>query len=116
MRGENGQYRPVDGPEVEFSEFLQRNGYNIIKVSPQQQLEYACNILNLGNGNILSAHAESARALCRSPHFKGQIQHIPFDAVTAMYGALHCSTQVVSRAPLPGRFAPQDEGPEGDTA
>ena len=39
VRGENGQYRPVDGPEVEFSEFLQRNGYNIIKVSPQQQLE-----------------------------------------------------------------------------
>jgi len=116
VRGENGQYRPVDGPEVEFSEFLQRNGYNIIKVSPQQQLEYACNILNLGNGNILSAHAESARALCRSPHFKGQIQHIPFDAVTAMYGALHCSTQVVSRAPLPGRFAPQAEGPEGDAA
>ena len=116
VRGEDGQYRQVAGPEVEFSEFLQRNGFNIIQVSPQQQLEYACNILNLGNGNILSAHAESARALCRSPHFKGQIQHIPFDAVTAMYGALHCSTQVVSRAPLPGRAPPRPEGAESEAA
>ena len=107
VRGADGHYRPVDGPEVEFSEFLQLNGFNIIPISPQQQLEYACNILNLGDGNILSAHAESARHLCRSPHFKGQIQHVPFDAVTAMYGALHCSTQVVSRAPLPRRVAKQ---------
>ena len=87
---------------VEFSRYLRENGYNIIPVAAADQLKYACNTLNLGNSNIISVHKECARAIARNPHFRGKIQYVPFSSITAMYGAVHCATQVVSRIPGTG--------------
>jgi hypothetical protein len=36
-----------------FSQYLRENGFNIIPLSAQDQLEYGCNVLNLGNSNIV---------------------------------------------------------------
>ena len=83
--------------DVEFSQYLRENGFNIIPVEPQHQLEYACNILNLGDQRIISVHPEAARKIVRSPFFTGDVQCIDYSPITSMYGAVHCSSQVVKR-------------------
>lgn len=83
--------------DVEFSLYVRQNGYNIIPIDGKDQLEYGCNALNLGGGRVLSVHQKTAREIARSPYFQGDVQFMPFDAVTAMYGAVHCCSQVVQR-------------------
>ena len=61
--------------------------------------EYGCNVLNLGNERIISVHMETARQIVQSPHFYGDVQCIDYSPITSMYGAVHCSSQVVKRAP-----------------
>lgn len=61
--------------------------------------EYGCNILNLGNERIISVHMETARQIVQSPHFYGDVQCIDYSPITSMYGAVHCSSQVVKRVP-----------------
>lgn len=91
-----GTYK-LERKDVEFSKYLRENGFNIIPVAPQHQLEYACNILNLGNQRIISVHPETARTIVRSPYFTGDVQCIDYSPITSMYGAVHCSSQVVKR-------------------
>ena len=78
---------------IEFSRFLTDEGYHIVPISRQHQLEYACNVLNLGDSTLLSCHPETARQLVRCPQFHGTVQLLEFGAVTSMYGSLHCSSQ-----------------------
>lgn len=60
---------------------------------------YGCNILNLGNSRIIAVHADSARQIVRDQHFTGDVQVIDYSPITSMYGAVHCSSQVVKRIP-----------------
>lgn len=80
---------------------LQSEGFHIMKVSHQNQLKYGCNCLNLGAGRIIAVHEATARQIVQFEHFKGHVQYIDFSAITSMYGAVHCASQVVVRAPLP---------------
>ncbi len=66
--------------DIEFSAYVQSKGYQIIPVSREEQLRYACNVLNLGNGTILSADAEASRKMVRSPFFHGRVEVCPFSA------------------------------------
>ena len=91
---------------VEFSKYLADNGFHIEPISREHQLEYGCNVLNLGDSTLLSCHAATARQIVRCPHFHGSVQLIEFNAVNSMYGSLHCSSQVVRRAPA----AEEDRG------
>mmetsp|Transcript_13253 Transcript_13253/g.35640 ORF Transcript_13253/g.35640 Transcript_13253/m.35640 type:complete len:470 (-) Transcript_13253:1644-3053(-) len=86
---------------VEFSEYVREQGYNIIPISGQDQLKYGCNVLNLGGGHIIAVHKKTARDISRSPHFRGFVQHIEFESVCAMFGAVHCASQVVFRGESP---------------
>jgi N-dimethylarginine dimethylaminohydrolase len=45
-------------------------GFNIVPISNEHQLAYACNVLNLGDSRIISVHAPSARQIVKCPHFK----------------------------------------------
>lgn len=99
---------------VEFSQYLESEGYHIIPIKREHQLQYGCNVLNLGDSNILSCHPETARQIIRCPHFKGNVQLVEFGAITSMYGALHCSSQVVRR--LPGAAAAGAHGPRSSGA
>ena len=60
---------------------------------------YGCNVLNLGNSRIISVNADTARQIVRDPHFHGDVQVIDYSPITSMYGAVHCSSQVVRRLP-----------------
>ena len=44
-------------------------------------------------------HMETARQIVQSPHFFGDVQCIDYSPITSMYGAVHCSSQVVKRVP-----------------
>ena len=50
---------------MEFSAFMQEEGYHIIPISGEHQLQYGCNVLNLGDGRIISVHGPSARQVGR---------------------------------------------------
>jgi arginine deiminase len=84
---------------VEFSRYLRDAGFSIVPISREHSLQYGCNVLNLGDSVVLASHAESARHLVRCPAFHGRVQVVDFADVTAMYGGLHCSSQVVRRTP-----------------
>lgn len=75
-RNENTGCYELSTSNIEFSMFLEGEGYNIIPISAEHQLAYACNVLNLGNGSIISVHSPSARQLVKSKHFKGTVQVI----------------------------------------
>ena len=92
---------------VEFSAWLTANGFHIEPISREHQLQYGCNVLNLGDSTLLSCHAPTARQIVRCPHFHGSVQLVEFEAISSMYGALHCSSQVVRRAPT------DDDNPQG---
>lgn len=85
--------------DVEFVEFLQSEGYHIVPFSDEDQRRYGINFINLGNNKIISVDEPSARKLLSDEHFSkvnnGSIQVIDFSGVTAMYGSVHCSTQVL---------------------
>lgn len=66
----------------------------------QDQLLYGCNVLNLGNSKVISVHAGTARQIVRDPKFRGDVQVVDFSPITSMYGAVHCSSQVVKRTPV----------------
>jgi arginine deiminase len=83
--------------KVEFVDFLKKNEFEIIAITEDEQLGYGCNVLNLGNGELISSERLSARKIATHPGFSGTVEYIDFSAVTAMYGGLHCSSQVVSR-------------------
>ena len=97
-KGPDGKYSRVS-TGVEFSAYMERNGFHIIRIKAKDQLEYACNVLNLGNERIISVHQGTARQIVRSPYFNGDVQYIDYSPITSMYGAVHCSSQVVKRTP-----------------
>lgn len=98
--GVHGQYQLVEKESnVEFSAFLTSRGFTIIPVTAEEQLEYGCNVLNLGNGRLVSTETESARRIAMHPAFTGTVEYLNFSAVTAMYGGVHCASQVVQRRP-----------------
>lgn len=96
----HGQYyRDDELSGVEFSAFLTSNGFTIILVTAQEQLEYGCNVLNLGSGRLISSESKSARRIATHAAFTGNVEFLEFGAVTAMYGGVHCCSQVVRRIP-----------------
>jgi len=97
-KGPDGKYA-LQRSGVEFSRFMKENGFHIIPIAPQHQLEYGCNVLNLGDQRVISVHMETARQIVQSPHFTGDVQCIDYSPITSMYGAVHCSSQVVKRLP-----------------
>lgn len=103
--------------DVEFSSFMKENGFTIIPVTDQEQLDYGCNVLNLGDGDVISIERKTARRIACSKAFKGTIEYLDFTAVTCMYGGVHCATQVVSRehrARLVGSMGQTDDKPSND--
>ena len=83
--------------DIEFAQYMSELGWAIIPINKDQQLAYGCNVLNLGDGNIVSVHEPTARVIAQNEAFRGRIRAIPFSSITHMYGAVHCATQVVRR-------------------
>ena len=66
----------------------------------KDQLAYGCNALNLGDSRILAVHGATARRICECPQFYGEVDLLKYDQITSMYGAVHCTSQVIKRAAL----------------
>ncbi len=74
-----------------FYDFLAEEGYEIIKITYQEQVDYMINFLNIGNNTVLTVNR----------YLKDKVKHtgvnvifIEFAPVMKMYGAMHCATQV----------------------
>lgn len=93
---------------MEFSTFLKHNGYDIIEISEKDRVQYGCNLLNLGNGTLISVNEKVARKIVHSPFFNGRIEVLDYSAITAMYGAVHCTSQVICREKVEMRLDEED--------
>lgn len=51
-------------------------GWNIIPIASDDQLEYGCNVLNLGNSRIVTVHNKTARQISKCPDFDGTVEVI----------------------------------------
>ena len=76
-----GKYR-ISQRSVPFDRYLAENGYKVISVSKEDQLQYGCNCLNLGNSHIVCVNDKTARIIARDADFSGLIEHIDFSAIT----------------------------------
>lgn len=88
-----GTYR-LQRRDVEFAKYVRQKGFAIIEVSGEEQLNYGCNILNLGNNHVVSIEKTTARRIASSPHFSGKVEFLNFEGVSCMYGGVHCASQV----------------------
>lgn len=82
-----------------FYEYLAYEGFELIKISNQEQIDYMINFLNIGNNTVL----------CVNRHLPEKVKHtgvnviyVEFTPVLKMFGALHCATQV-SRIDVEGK-------------
>jgi hypothetical protein len=96
VKNENGEW-VVGDHQVEFSEFVRAEGFDIIAIPEEEQLNYGCNHINLGADRILAVNAVTARRIASHPKFKGTIEVVDISAITSMYGAARCSTQIMRR-------------------
>eukprot|EP01098_Paradermamoeba_levis_P014384 TRINITY_DN6845_c0_g1_i3.p1 TRINITY_DN6845_c0_g1~~TRINITY_DN6845_c0_g1_i3.p1 ORF type:complete len:637 (+),score=196.25 TRINITY_DN6845_c0_g1_i3:171-1913(+) len=83
--------------DVEFSQYLLDEGYSLIPITDENQRNYGCNCLNIGNGTIIAVDKTTSKTLAKSPYFDGKISVIDFRNMSNMYGSVHCCSQVVSR-------------------
>jgi arginine deiminase len=71
-------------------------GYELIVVNDHSQSKYACNLLDIGHGCVLTQEEfVTQELLARGYH----TIFIPFHEVHKMYGGIRCATQTVQRIP-----------------
>jgi arginine deiminase len=80
-----------------FRGFLQNKGIEVIEVTPQEQRDYATNLLNFGNNKVLVALSKNERV-------NRELEKRGFKVITAEltklvggYGAAHCLTAPIFR-------------------
>ena len=93
---------------VEFSRYLIRKGFRIIPITVDEQLHYMINFLNLGTNernktSIVTPNLYLKEKIAKFYQSKGEenpveVDFINYERITAMYGAIHCSTQVFRSA------------------
>jgi arginine deiminase len=101
VRHDNGTYEELK--PIAFGEWLKKEKYTIVKASHQQQAEYFLNFLHLGKdkngrGTILAINPDVEKAITDAG-FVGRVKTIDFKPIMAMYGGVHCASQVL-RKPL----------------
>ncbi|EAL71243.1 hypothetical protein DDB_G0272182 [Dictyostelium discoideum AX4] len=102
-RDDEGNYH-LTRNDVEYSQYLKEEGFDLIYASNQNQKDYGCNGLNIGNGKFIVVDRATAKTIARSTKTNSQLLFVDFRTVTKMYGSVHCCSQVVSRfdRPRPG--------------
>ena len=86
--------------DIPFVEFLTREGYAIIPISEEDELHYANNYLTIAPRHIMAV-ANQSEALVES--FKQHnvvVEWVELENLIKGYGAAHCMTQVIRRAPV----------------
>ncbi|EGC40455.1 hypothetical protein DICPUDRAFT_93382 [Dictyostelium purpureum] len=83
--------------DIEYSQYLKEEGFELIYATEQNQKDYGCNGLNIGNGKFIVVDKATAKTIARSTKTSSQLLFVDFRTVTKMYGSVHCCSQVVSR-------------------
>jgi arginine deiminase len=92
-----GYYVKVE-EDREFGSFLRERGFHIATVTHEEQLAYALNFLNVGNGHVVTPYGEEGY-LDKIRDMGIDVEHVPMKCLTDGYGAAHCMTQVIRREP-----------------
>ena len=79
---------------MDFEEFLIKEGFKIIKVNHEQQIDYMINFINVGGFKVLTPNKEFKEFL-KEKGSKADVSYIEFSEVLKMYGGLHCATQII---------------------
>eukprot|EP00033_Pygsuia_biforma_P002623 GCRY01002903.1.p1 GENE.GCRY01002903.1~~GCRY01002903.1.p1 ORF type:complete len:430 (-),score=44.77 GCRY01002903.1:78-1367(-) len=99
VRDDNGKYS-IARKDIEFSEYIKAEGFSLIPISHEEQLQYMINFVNVGNtaglhaqGYIIAVHPKLGERL-KEHGYKGDVEYVEFAGIKALYGACHCATQV----------------------
>lgn len=96
MKNQNGVYIPLSHT-TPLETFLEMCGMEIIPITTECQQAYGCNILDLGNGKVLTQDIYVTNELIKRGY---QAIYVPFDEIHKMYGGIRCATQVLHREPV----------------
>jgi arginine deiminase len=84
---------------VGFGAWLKQEGFEIVPANSRQQQEFFLNVLHLGKdkcgrNRLLAMHPSVDKAV-HEHGFIGECDTIDFTPITAMYGGVHCASQVL---------------------
>ena len=99
-RREGGQYRRVK--QMPFGKWMKEEGWNVIEATMEQQKKYFLNSLHMGEDPLtgkarLVTINEDVEKVLRNHGFDGQVTYFDFSAITAMYGGVHCSAELLRK-------------------
>lgn len=84
----------IDIPLADYLSNRNHCGYEVIVVNDESQEKYACNLLDIGNGVVLTQEEHVTQELMARGY---QPIFIPFHEVHKMYGGIRCATQTIQR-------------------
>lgn len=82
-----------------FVEYIRSRGYEIIPIDYEDEMHYANNFLTIAPRHIMAVGGQSAELQQRFRDAGVTVEWIPLESLIDGYGAAHCMTQVLRRAP-----------------
>ena len=98
-RAEGGGDYCLSRADVPFVEYLKSIGMNIIPISKEDELHYANNYLTIAPRHIMAVANQSQRLAKALAEHGVTVEWVPLENLIKGYGAAHCMTQVIRRAP-----------------
>lgn len=92
-KDDQGKYIPLSHT-TPLGVFLVMCGFTLIPVDATCQKSYGCNLLDLGNGKVLTQDDYVTMKLTELGY---NAIYVPFDEIHKMYGGIRCATQVLYR-------------------
>lgn len=80
-----------------FRNYLQDRNIDLIEVTPQEQRDYAVNLLNFGNNKILVALSKNERVIGVLESRGYKVIRADLNKLVGGYGAAHCLTAPIKR-------------------
>lgn len=85
--------------DLGFVDFVTSLGYKIIKINRQDELHYANNYLTISPRHIMAVGGQSEELQKAFRDNNVTVEWVPLENLIQGYGAAHCMTQVIYRAP-----------------
>jgi len=82
-----------------FRSYMSQNGIDILEVTPQEQKDYAVNLLNFGNNKLLVALSKNIRVIQEMEKRGFKVIPAELNKLVGGYGAAHCLTAPMVRQP-----------------
>ena len=82
-----------------FVKYLRARGFSIIPIDYDDEMHYANNFLTIAPRHIMAVGGQSEKFQQRLREAGVTVEWIPLESLIDGYGAAHCMTQVLQRAP-----------------